>query len=306
MALIDICQTANTPKNSGSECGKALGNPKGIIAVPGNAKWNQSDMDTDFYAFIKTKMHTTASSRWYPFFQNLKNFEAPPESPQIETFADGTMKLVRLGSYNLTFSFADGGECGAKFLLSLNKKGYRFIIVDEDSQFKYRKNADGTFSGLKPSDLYSPGPDQKTPSAVFMNKLVANISVDEYVNKAEISKNDTDLTELVGLFDTKVTSAAAATTTKLKIAVNTICANTDLVALYDATLAVVGNFIVTNKATGAAVVCSAAAVVGGHIELTGVFASASTFTVALAAASVLKAAGIEGYEGTQSVDILIP
>ena len=51
---------------------------------------------------------------------------------------------------------------------------------------------------------------------------------------------------------------------------------------------------------------TAAAIVSGHIELTGTFVSGSTYNVAGAGADVLYGNDVVGYDLIKSVDIAIP
>ncbi|QES88862.1 hypothetical protein [Rhizosphaericola mali] len=296
MALLNPCSVTGRGSNTGVECGKTLGVPAGIIMVPANAKWSLADMQ-DFAAYIQTKIHAAASQRWYPVFTDLKNFEVTQDSDTQENFADGTNKMIRLGGYTLTFSFLEGGECLAKSLLSFNKKGYRFIVVDVDSQFKVRKNGDGSYSGLRVTDLYAPSPNLNTLAASYMNRIIASISVDEYIEKAEIFLNDTDLTELNGLLEVELSSVAAPTATKLTISAKTECAGTDLYDEYADALAVVDAWKVTDS-TGADVAITAVAKNDTlkAWELTGAFTG--TIKVSLVAPSVLQATpiSVDGFE----------
>ena len=81
----------------------------------------------------------------------------------------------------------------------------------------------------------------------------------------------------------------------------------DLVVLYGSQLVTGTNmFVITNKVTGAAVSYTSAAIVGGHIELTGTFTSATSYIVSGATAAVWFAGSITGQEAIQAVTILIP
>lgn len=306
MALINPCSFSNTGSNTGYECGKALSELAGVILVPPTASWSLSDMD-DFAGYIETKTHAAKASRWFPIFADLKNIEISNESDTEESFPDGTKDLVRLGGYNLMLHFKEGGECLAQALLSFNKLNYRFILVDKDSQFKVRANADGTYSGLKASDIHGAAPQMKTFGQSFMNKLSINISVEEFIENAEIFQNDSDLTELTGLIDATMYSAAAASSTKIKLGVKTSCAETDLVALLGSAWGDTDLFTLYNVTDAAAVVVSAAAVVNGMIELSYTSqTSADVIRVTAAVPSVMLANNVSGYEIPATINITIP
>lgn len=98
-------------------------------------------------------------------------------------------------------------------------------------------------------------------------------------------------------------SGGATGTSILKVGVKTICGETDLIALYGVALVVAGNFVVTNAA-GTVITISLAAITGGVAFLT-IPRVNGVYTVSLAAPSVLKSAGIEGYEGTVAASTTI-
>lgn len=308
-ALIPACKKGLSIKNMRSECNDSMGPTARLIAVPPGAFWQKSDMD-DFTTYVQERLHDTKSARWYAFFGPdvpIRRITNNKESDVTFTADDGTQIFIRYGVLNRAFGTTEGGLCFAEALMSLNKSGYSFIEIDNANQVMVRKNTDGTYSALKSTFVYSPSPDL----ADFKNPAFTNFSYsikpEEYVRNGVIFQADDDsLLDLLSLADTAVTDATGSTTTKIKIGVETLCGETDLVALLGAPLAVVGNFVVKKKSDGTTPSVTAAGIVSGHIELTGTFVTATVYTVSLAAPSVLLANGIEGYEGTVSVDITIP
>jgi len=307
-AATKACKVANTIKNTGIECGKFLGPAAMLIPVPKTLKWTDQDME-DFTAYLKTQIHAARESRIFPLFGNaapIRDITPSKDSDVIVTLGDGSKVFLLYGFINTVYSTTDGGLCLAQVLQSLNQAGYNIIKIDQLAQAMFRNNGDGTYSGLRYSFMFAPSPDEADFKNPAKNNFQTSLSPIELVQKGEIYQLDFDVLDLMGLIDCIVTDATGSSTTKLKIGVQTECADTDLVALLGSPLATLGNFVITNKATGATVTASAVAIVGGHIELTGTFTSAATYTVALAAPSVLFTNNIEGYEGVQSVDILIP
>jgi hypothetical protein len=309
-ALVKPCSTSRKPKNTGWECGTAMEATAGLFMIPLTDTWLASD-EVDFDAFVLGRIHATPENRWYPIFGKyapVNGITDSKENDVVETMDDGSMAFVRNGMYGRTFMTKEGGICLAKAMATFHRKRWAFVEVDKDNKVIRKVSADGiTRSGIPSNLAYGQTPELANLKTVYKNAFLINFDPAEYIGKGEIMASQGDLTSLLGLTDAKITLAAAATTTKLKIGVETICKGTDLVAKYGATLAAVGNFIVTNKATGVVIVCSAAAVVSGHIELTGVFVSASIYNVVLAAPSVLLAASVSGYEqGDDGLDITIP
>lgn len=309
-SLLNPCAVGGNVQNTGVECGKSLTTPIGILIVAAAAKWTKADM-VDPLAFFQQRIHEVKSKRFYPVFADLKNIEVAEGSDQTESYADGTTKLLNLAGYTITLTFADGGECLAKKLISFNKKGYRFIIVDNLNQFKVRKNADGTYSGLKATDLYGTRPELATFAASYKNKVVLSIPLDEYITNSAIFQTDADLSDLMGLLDVDVESKAAASATKVTVGATTECAGTDLYDLFADELANIDAWKIKDAATGTAVTITAAAKndAAQGWDLTFATQAGKTLSVGLADASVLAALTPEpvtGYEGAKMASIVIP
>lgn len=308
-ALIKACNKALSIKNTGSECNESMGPTSMLIAVPKALKWTATDM-LNFGAYLTTQIHAAKALRVYPMFGPeipIRKIATSKEADVIPVMEDGTPIFVRYGSLTRAFATTEGGLCFAEALQTLNKSGYSILEVDNANQILMRNNGDGTFSALHTTFMYSPSPDLadlKNPG--FVNFQVS-YRPEEYVQFGEIFQGDSSIADFIGLYDTQVTpDAAASSTTKLKIDVSTICGLTDLIALIGNPLAVITNFVVTKVSDGSLPTITAAAIVGGHIELTGTFVSAAKYSVALAAPSVLLAALIPGYEGVIPAVITIP
>ncbi len=302
-ALITPCDvTEEESFNTGIEGNCALGVAAGIIIVNSTDTWTKADM-ADPDAFIKARIHAGTSQRFRPVFQGIFDFAYAKESDQTEANPiKGTTRVTRPGGLTFTYTW-EGGLCLAGRLAAVQGKSYRYIPFDSDSQFLLNKNLDGTYSGLESSDItanYNPF----TPGSSAKSILVLNTPYKKYV-RAELFKANVDLTDLNGLIDVDIIKAAAATTTKLIIGVQTQCKKTDLIAKYPTAIADLDLYIVTNKATGAVVTPTAAAVVGGRIELTGTYVTGQTYIVTGSAPSVWLANLIEGYDATNPVEITV-
>jgi len=307
-ALIKACQKSNSIKNSGSECHDSMGPTAMLFAVPPGAKWTETEM-ADFKAYLTTQIHADKASRIYPLFGPsvpIRKITLSKESDVIPVQDDGTPIFVRYGSLTKAYATTEGGICFAEALMSLNKSGYSIIELDNADQLLFRDNGDGTFSALKTTFMYSPSPDVADFKTPGYTNFQISYRPEEYVKFGTIYQDDSGISDLVGLLDAAVTDATGSTTTKLKIGVETVCGLTDLVASIGAPLATLSNFVVKKKTDGTTPSTTAAAIVGGHIELTGTFTTATVYTVSLAAPSVLLGNAVSGYEGTVSVDITIP
>jgi len=308
-ALLSACKKGLSIKNSRSECNDSMGPTDRLVAVPPGAKWQKADM-ADFTTYVNTQIHAAKGARWYVFFGPdvpIRKITNNKEADVIFTADDGTQIFIRYGVLNRAFGTTSGGICFAKFLMSLNKAGYDILEIDNANQVLARENEDGSFSAMKTTFMYSPSIDL----ADFKNPMFTNFAVsikpEEYVNNGIIFQaDDASLMDLIGLADVELTDATGSSTTKLKFGVQTICGETDLVAEIGSPLAATSNFVVKKKSDGTTPSVTAAAIVSGHIELTGTFVSGATYVVTGAAPSVWLVAGIEGYEVTKSVELLIP
>ncbi|HEY4288267.1 MAG TPA: hypothetical protein VGN00_14280 [Puia sp.] len=311
-AAVSACKKTQNLKNTGVVCKEMMGPTSQLWVIPPTAKWTKEDQ-ADFTQYALEKANGPKAQRWYPLFgpaAPIRRITLNKTADVIFTADDNTQIFINYGVLNRAFSTTEAGLCYAEALMALLNSGYSIIEVDVNDQIMHRKNTDGTFSGLKTTFMYAPSID----TADFKNPGFVNfqISVDpkEYVrNGAIFQMDDSSLTDIMGLIDVAITDATGSSTTKLKIGAEIICSEEDLLAQDDTlttNLAAIANFVVTNKSTGAPVTITAAAVVGNHIELTGTFVTATTYTVAGAGSDVWFGNDVEGYEAIESVDIAIP
>lgn len=310
MALINPCNIAASVRNTGSECSDALKAAAMICMIPRGTKWLASD-NADFTSFMNTKIHEVPALRWLPIFgisAPIRQITESNETDVLEPMEDGSVQFIRYGMYNRTFMTTEGGFCLAQSLMGLSKN-YDFIEVDITGQVAMMKNSDGTYSGFPVNLAYAPAPTLANLKSTYKNAFMLSFSPIYYVKQGKVFGSDAteDILSLRGLYDTDLADAGVQTTTNIFVSVKTDCGETDLIAIYGAVLGThVGNFVIKNHTTGAIVTPTAAAIVSGTVQLTGTYVTATTYDVYLAAPSVLKAAGIEGYETLTPASILIP
>lgn len=309
-ALIKACKASLTVKNTGSECNESMGPTAMIFAIPPGLSWTKTDMN-DFAGYLLAQGHAAKASRVYPMFgpaAPIRKINNNKEADVIFTADDGTQIFIRYGVLNRTFGTTEGGLCFAEALQSFTKAGFSFIEIDNAGQILMRKNADGTFSGLKTTFMYSPSIDLADFKNPMFTYFALSVKPEEYIGNGVIYRDeDNNIIDLIGLYDTDIVAdAAASSTTKLKIGVHTECAETDLVALLGSDIAQITNFIVNKKSDGSLTTITAAGIVSGHVELTGTFVSAQTYIVAGSDAPTWFTNGVEGYEAVKSVEITIP
>lgn len=310
-AIVKACLVANVIKNTGKECDVAMGPTAMLIAVPKSLTFTDTDL-SDPVSWLNNLVHATKGSRVFPFFgQNapIREIANDKENDVVVTLDDGSKVFLRYGFFNRTFSTTSGGICYADSLQSLNKSGYSIIEIDNQGQMLVHQNSDGSYSGLITDFMYSPSPTlPDLKSTPYKNNFQLSYNPTEYVQNGVILEGALPLLATMGLIDSIITKAAAATTTILKIGVETKCAETDLVALFGAALGThVANFVVFDKTASAAITPSAAAIVSGHIELTGVYPTGHIINVSGAVPSVWLGNLVDGYDAEDGgIDITIP
>lgn len=309
-AIIKACSINNTPKNTGKQCDTAMVATAMLIAVQRGLVFNDADL-ADPVTWLTTLIH---QKKAFPLFGQqapIREIKNDKEQDVIVTMDDGLKVFLRYGLYNRMFATTSGGLCYAESLQSLLNSGYDIIEIDQQGQMLSRVNSGGlTYSPLITDFMYSPSPDLPDfKSTPYKNWFSYSFSPVELVNNGIIFKGAQALLSMMGLIDASITKAAPATTTKLKIGVVSTCAGEDLVAKFGAALGThVNNFRVEDVAAlGTPVVPSAAAIVTGWIELTGVYTTGHTYRVWGTTPVAWLGNLVEGYDGSANfVDILIP
>ena len=308
-AIVKACFVANTIQNTGKECDVSMAATAMLIAVPKSLTFDDTDLE-DPVQWLNGLLHAAKPQRAYIVFGQQAPIRAltnNKENDVLVTLDDGSTVFLRYGFFNRMFETTSGGLDYAKKLQSLNKSGYSIIEIDNEGKMLVHDNGDGTYSGFVNDLMYSPSPilaDFK--STPYKNQFYLSYSPKEIVQNGLILAGANQLLALQGLIDAKIVSKAAGTTGTLTIGVETLLAETDLVALFGSALANVANFVVTEVDNGTVVVPTSAAIVGGNIVLSKAagFTSGKSYSVAGAAPSVWLAALIDGYDASQNPTVI--
>lgn len=320
MSYTNPCNLSLNPKNTGVDCDSALRATAMLVFMPKATRWTQADVDASpyngsFTAFMLAKFHAAPAQRWYPFFGNaapINNITESDEADVTETLDDGSVVFIRYGKANRTFSTVNGGYCLAKTLMQF-PQGYSFIEFDIDGKKAEYEPTPGVYAGFPVIMMKGLSPDLANLKTSFKNKLMLTFDKVAYFVSGKLTapSADEDVLGLNGLLDAEVSegTVGSASTTHVFVKVTSECSETDLVAAFTGTgagtIGQIANFVVKN-ASGGVITPSAVAVAGSEVDLTGTYPTGTTITVELAAPSVLKANGIEGYEGTVIASIAIP
>ena len=310
MSLIKPCAVAIAPLNTGVDCQIKMSAPAMYILVPAADRWTDAD-EVNFLTLSQTKIHEVAGKRWFPLFGNnapVRTINDGKESDVIVTYDDGSQAFIRNGTITRTLMTNKGGLAYAQALMSFNRlRGFAFIEIDKFNNVLRKKFDDGTYGGVPLNMAYAPTPDNATLKDEFKPAFSINYTAENYIQKGVISVSTDNLLDLMGLINLEFTDATGASTTKLKVGLRTVGTNYDMVAAYPA-VADLTTLVVTKKSDGTVVTPSAIAIVGGHLEITGVFTSGSSYIVSGSTPAALKALSptVAGYEITGSVTLLIP
>jgi len=303
MPLLEVCAAENTPKNTGVVCEASMLAPAMIIAVDPSLTWTAEDL-ADFYEYCITQIH---AKKMFPLIGSIKGLAASDENDVTQTFDNGAQVFVRSGVYNWLLSTNTGGNCLAAALASFNGRRFSFIEIDIDGKVCFRANADGTFSGLRPNEMYSPKPTKATFTTVNMNNLFISVTPKEYIENSKILKQDgEDLTGLKGLIDAVLIQGTVPNTqTSIALGLVAECSKKDLIAGRTG-LGAIANYII-KKADGTTVTPTAPATVGVNIVFTIPSQTAgSVLTVQGVSPSALLANNVEGIEIVNILSVTIP
>lgn len=308
-AIVKACLITNTPKNTGKQCDIAMVAASMLIAMQSGLTFDDTDLE-DPVGWLTTLIH---EKKAFPLFGQkapIREIKNNKEGDKIVTLDDGLQVFLRYGVYNRMMATTSGGLCYAEALQSFLNSGYDIVEIDQQGQMLARDNKDGMYSPLITDFMYSPAPDLPDfTSTPYKNFFQYSFTPLELVQNGIIFKGASALLSMMGLIDASITKASAATTTKLKIGVESTCSHQDLVAKFGNDLGThVDNFRVEDVAAlGTPVIPSAAAIVTGWIELTGTYTTGHTYRVWGTDPTAWLANDVEGYDGSENfVDILIP
>lgn len=308
MSFENPCLLDENVVNTGTECNDAMGPTALILLGDTSIEFTPAQVAGDMLATLETAIHAAGKARVYPLFGNnvpIRDIQNTGGDNILEEMPDGSSAFVRSGKYTRLFLTKEGGDCFAKILYAMNGASLGFIEVDASNKVKLRKLANGNYGFIPVNMIDAPLPTLSSFTEVFKNAFRMNFDPKFYIKEAVTFVSTEDLTGLMGLINAGIfASATPSTTTKVYVEVKSLCASTDLVNTYSLQIADLDNFVL--KQNNVVVTPSAVAIVGGStLEFTGSFA-AGTVNVAGAAASVLNANGITGYDIVQSLDVTIP
>jgi hypothetical protein len=309
MALIKALSASTRLNNTGNLGGAALGPSKMFFALPPNLVIPSGT--TDIVVYMKAQIHAASASRVYPLFgYSAPLWDVTNNNGQNITETSnytGEIDFIRTGANNRTYiTKADGrGFAFANALNSFRNSGYAFMDIDSTGLYLLVQNSDGSYSGVPA--LYMGGEGFQPATGTTNAKIQFSLAFDpDAYASGTVFQGGLGLLNLKGLQDAKVLAGSQTQTiTNVFVKVESVSTDADLIGS-NASLATLGNFLVTDHSGGAPVTVTAVAIVNGEIRLTGTYVSGHSYDVALAAASVLYGNNVFYIEGQQIGTVVIP
>lgn len=243
------------------------------------------------------------SNRIYPV-HDLLDITDNTSDPTEQTFGYGATVIVQEGSYNWTFPYLTGGICLSNALRKFNGNSTRIIFYDSNGTlFGWRQG--NTIVGIPLNQFYS-NPWRPATGAAAMNLGVRVNFEPRFINEEIGFKKaeDFSLRSIEGLQNVKLSQSGTQAKPVYKIKANAGCSGLDLYDDFSAAIASApANWIATNAATGANITVTSVAVdaniKGWTVTLDSAdadYPAVGSIFLRLANPSVLKAAGVPGFE----------
>lgn len=293
---MNFCKTSGG--NTGKvECDISSLLIKAFILVPRTASIPKDTEDIMDFLDGKFK-DDNPRLRYYPI-ANVKGATNNSEEYISGALGYGDPEKLRNGNsiYQFDWKFT---ICFAKSIIPFDNWSGGVYLVSEEGIILGKNSRDKT--ALVPyipksffvtgANLLADGtnPQPISISANFGDKL-------DFVRLAQIMQiNDFDIDDLKGLQDLELTAKTGVAPTSADVTVATKCAGVNLYDTYKTELTAVGNWVVVNKTTGAAVTPTSVEAQDTTKTFRLTLAAAGTYLVSLAAVLVLEAAGVSGYE----------
>jgi Fe-S cluster assembly iron-binding protein IscA len=309
MAFDNPCQLDENIVNTGTECNEAMGPTALILLGDTNIEYTPEQVEGSMLDVLETAIHAAGKARVYPLFGNnapIRDIQNTNGDNVLEEMPDGSTAFVRSGKFTRLFLTKEGGDCLGKILYQMNGSTLGFIEVDANNKVKMRKLANGNYSFIPVNMIDAPLPSLASFTEVYKNAFRMNFDPKYYVKEAVTFVSSEDLTGLSGLVNAEIVEGTqAAATTYVFVKVQSVCANTDLVAEFPTEIVEIDNFVVKDGTT--VITPSAVAIVGGEVKITFTAqTSGDVITVTGANAATLKANGIEGFDIVSGVSITLP
>lgn len=213
-AILEACLVSTALRNSGKECDIAMVAAAQFWITPPDWSLTREQL-ADPVTTFRNGIHAAKGSRIYPIFGQkapIREITNAGGDDVSVTMDDGLEVFLRFNLYNNTYATTNGGLCYAKMLQDMGQSGYNALKIDAKGQGLFRKNDDGTFGSLITDYMTAPSPTEADlKSTPYKNRFRISYSPVEMVQNGVVMKNCGPLLSMMGLIDSEITEAAAAT-----------------------------------------------------------------------------------------------
>lgn len=269
-----------------------------------------AELDDFFTTLQDLAWNDSSSARTFPV-HNFVQMTDNSEDLIIQTFDYGAKSPVRDGDYDWTGLFRDGGLCLQSALRTLN--GKRWVLFYDKNNVFYGYNNQDKLTTI-PLQFFWATPWKLATGSTSAQYQARFVFQPKYLNEfIAFAKVEFDPGTVVGLNGIDlVVNSFNSTTGAANISVNTQCGGVNLYELYSTQLANSALWSATNKETGGIITVTSVTGVPTSETFDVVlnaadpdYPTSGTIDLTLAAASVLTAAGIEGYEA-EVLELAVP
>lgn len=302
------CQQVGTANTGVGDCSLEISKIVGFFLVGKGFVLTAANLATNAAlqaALIAAAGADLKANRIFPV-HDLLDITDNTSDPTEQTFGYGASVIVQEGNYNWSFPYLTGGICLSNALRNFIGNNIRVIFYDSNGTLFGWKQGD-TLVGIPLNQFYS-NPWRPATGAAVMN-LGVRFNFEPYFINEEIGFFKTDgfsLRSIEGLQNVKLSQSGVQAKPVYKIKANAGCSGLDLYDEYSTELAAVPNWIAENAATGANITITSVAVdaniKGWTVTLDSAdadYPAIGSIKLRLAAPSVLKAAGVPGFESLE-------
>lgn len=293
--------------NTGTdECSFDPGKILGFFLVGPSFAISEADTASDETLLAKLQLatlETLKANRLFPVHGLLDVADNSAEAAQ-QTFGYGAVVNTNNGTYNWSFPFIKGGICLLKALQQFNGADIRPIFYDDNNTLIGWKS--GAFlKGIPLIQFFAPKWNIATGAAVTGKNVTFSFDP-KYINQQlgfYKFSDDVSMDSVEGLRNIKLYQSGTQAKPVYKVKASAGCSNVDLYTQYSSVLAAAGLWVAKNKATGALITVTSVAVdaniSGWTVTLDSAdadYPAVGTIELSLTTPTLLKAAGVVGYE----------
>ncbi len=303
--MINAKNCAKSAGNTGrSKCPLRIDKIMGGFLCPTSFVLSAEDLETDETvraALIAAANHDDPFQRIYPIHGFLELTDGTPE-PTVKTYGYGSSVITSEGNYDWTFPY-DGNICLNNKLRNFNTSDFRPIFYDSNNTlFGWAQN--GELRGIPQNQTYTAPWKAATGADPMATSIKFNFKptyINEQLGFYQVNEFAPEIVE--GLLDAEIVQAGVQAKPVYKVQVFAGCESTNIGVLYDTELASAALWRASNAATGIGITITTvtfdAALKGFTITLDDEdtdYPVVGSIILSLAPVSVIKAAGVEGYE----------